>query len=818
MESKVIQRAKKLLVNSGWTKEDILDEQSISLANRVYRPDIILIYNFNPLAVIETKSGEFSVEDSVQQTFEYLESLKIPIGFVVNDSEIYQFSRSNLEYRKIQVFPSPKELWQSVYHDTDNTDPTNIAPINLQRAPRFFQVEAVNRIVSAIKSGQKRLLIQMATGTGKTYVILQSLWKLVKSGRVSRVLYLDDSLAALEEVKHILKPLGLELVSLNSKTQANELLHSSVQFGTFHYFLEPQNSPRIKNYPRDYFDLVIINEVIRYPKLDQIIDHFETATILGFSSLEVFNTKSYQQLGSPVFSYTLEDTLVTEKIETPSDYLSFELDSIAEIIVGVSPKLASISEEKNSVSIISAKSLLPDGNIDFSIAQPTQLQLTGKFEKYVLKPKDILLQTFASGAKIRISILPDKVDGTFVFAQSIIRIRVNSTKTSPEEVFSFLRSSTGQLLIRRYTVSGSTIPHISVQSLRNLPIYLPKPGKSAPETELSSAARAKSQIEDVILPKLKKLQASNSKNETEQEEIARRLQQIASELAPPKLHERVVAFYPTPIAMPYRRFIDAKFNVYEQVLRLRDVYESIVHFLYNVMLADAFHRLDAKKYFVQDAGARRAYNGFSMSSRLDFIKTILELAKDNSGNDLFISELINTSILDSAYQLQDDFRNKISHTATATESQQINLIKTYQPVVDAILSDLDFLANYRMVRIPSLHNKHGNLYYRMEVYIGVVPDMLEEPLTDEKITKIDSEHLAILDADNNALDLYPMYQRLASDETHHETHVCFFKQRKAKSLLLEGESVQGAFPVNLNGYDEFELFQKKILDKMPDEP
>jgi len=81
-----------------------------------------------------------------------------------------------------------------------------------------------------------------------------------------------------------------------------------------------------------------------------------------------------------------------------------------------------------------------------------------------------------------------------------------------------------------------------------------------------------------------------------------------------------VAFYPTPIAMPYRRFIDAKFNVYEQVLRLRDVYESIVHFLYNVMLADAFHRLDAKKYFVQDAGARRAYNGFSMSSRLDFIK------------------------------------------------------------------------------------------------------------------------------------------------------------------------------------------------------
>jgi hypothetical protein len=106
----------------------------------------------------------------------------------------------------------------------------------------------------------------------------------------------------------------------------------------------------------------------------------------------------------------------------------------------------------------------------------------------------------------------------------------------------------------------------------------------------------------------------------------------------------------------------------------------------------------------------------------------------------------------------------------------------------------------------------------MEVYIGVVPDMLEEPLTDEKITKIDSEHLAILDADNNALDLYPMYQRLASDETHHETHVCFFKQRKAKSLLLEGESVQGAFPVNLNGYDEFELFQKKILDKMPDEP
>jgi hypothetical protein len=135
-----------------------------------------------------------------------------------------------------------------------------------------------------------------------------------------------------------------------------------------------------------------------------------------------------------------------------------------------------------------------------------------------------------------------------------------------------------------------------------------------------------------------------------------------------------------------------------------------------------------------------------------------------------------------------------------------------------MLEDLDFLTRYRLVRIPSFYFLHGQLMRRMEIYHGVVPELDEQPIPDpSSLTQADRDHLVLLDDEDKVLDLHPLYQLLASQETRHENHLCFFKQRRAGQMLLEGESVQGAFPVRLEGFQDFEALQDRILDTSPEE-
>jgi hypothetical protein len=185
---------------------------------------------------------------------------------------------------------------------------------------------------------------------------------------------------------------------------------------------------------------------------------------------------------------------------------------------------------------------------------------------------------------------------------------------------------------------------------------------------------------------------------------------------------------------------------------------------------------------------------------------------------LRIAELVGSSVPVLVRQLQDDLRNRLSHTATATESQQRNALKEFEPIVEELLSDLEFLLDYRLVRITSFFYERGNLVRCMEVYHGVVPGLDDQILAEDTgLTRADRDHLVLLDTEDQVLDLYPLYQRVASEETRYETHLCFLKQRKKSRQLLEGESIQGAFPVNLRGFEEFEALQSRILERPPEE-
>jgi hypothetical protein len=101
----------------------------------------------------------------------------------------------------------------------------------------------------------------------------------------------------------------------------------------------------------------------------------------------------------------------------------------------------------------------------------------------------------------------------------------------------------------------------------------------------------------------------------------------------------------------------------------------------------------------------------------------------------------------------------------------------------------------------------------MEVYRGPVYGLDEQELPDDtKLTQADRDHLVLLDPEDQVLDCYPFYQLLANEDTRYETHMCFFKQRKAGESLLEGESVQGAFGINLEGFNELDTLLR-LADK-----
>jgi hypothetical protein len=199
---------------------------------------------------------------------------------------------------------------------------------------------------------------------------------------------------------------------------------------------------------------------------------------------------------------------------------------------------------------------------------------------------------------------------------------------------------------------------------------------------------------------------------------------------------------------------------------------------------------------------------------MDLVTEVQRIAQADRGESLFVPELLNSPMPRIARQLQEDLRNRLSHTATATESQHRKVLADFVPTIESMLSELDFLNRYRLVRITHYFYEKDKLVRRMEVYHGVVPELDEQTFpAEDELAKADHNHLVLLDAEGQVLDLHPLYQLVASEETRHENHLCFFKQRKAGGQLLEGESVQGAFPLRLLGFQDFEILQSRLLDK-----
>ena len=179
------------------------------------------------------------------------------------------------------------------------------------KVARYYQQAAINAAVAAVLAGQKRILLTMATGTGKTFVAFQIVWRLWKAGRRKRILYLADRNVLVDQAKdRTFAPMGQALHKIRGKaTKSRE-----VYFALYQALANPGEGPNLyEKYPKDFFDLVIVDECHRGSARDEsnwrkILEYFEPATQIGMTATprRTDNIDTYEYFGDPIYTYSLK--------------------------------------------------------------------------------------------------------------------------------------------------------------------------------------------------------------------------------------------------------------------------------------------------------------------------------------------------------------------------------------------------------------------------------------------------------------------------------------------------------------------------------
>jgi type I restriction enzyme R subunit len=293
--------------------------------------DYILEYNNIKLAVVEAKSDELDVSEGVAQAKLYAQKLRLHASYAANGKEIYEIDFKGNSEGKVTKFPSPQELWERI-HGKPNVwqEAFNAVPFednNGTKQPRYYQELAVNRAVEAIANGSERVLLTLATGTGKTFISFQIAWKLFKSRwtkqkdgkRQPRILFLADrNILANQAYLDFGAFDANALVRINPSDIAKRgevPKNGSVFFTIFQTFMSGEDGEQhFGKYEPDFFDLVIIDECHRGGANDEstwrgILDYFSSAVHLGLTATpkRTDNADTYDYFGEPVFTYSLKE-------------------------------------------------------------------------------------------------------------------------------------------------------------------------------------------------------------------------------------------------------------------------------------------------------------------------------------------------------------------------------------------------------------------------------------------------------------------------------------------------------------------------------
>lgn len=286
-----------------------------------------------PLAVVEAKEEGLAPGAGLQQAKTYARQLGLLFAYSTNGHGIEEFDFTTQRQQTLATFPSPEELYARYTAASDSTEErrriaqsraTYLDPLLVPyytadgRQPRYYQEIAINKAVQAIGQGRRRALLTMATGTGKTYMALQIAWKLVRAGRVRRLLFLADRLvlrdqaynafAAFEDARTLIEE-GKAPLTRDVYFAIYQALYSEVGQTGQTGGADERALRLYERYPRDFFDLVIVDEAHRsgFGTWGAILKHFESAVHLGMTATPKRddNIDTYAYFGEPVYSYSL---------------------------------------------------------------------------------------------------------------------------------------------------------------------------------------------------------------------------------------------------------------------------------------------------------------------------------------------------------------------------------------------------------------------------------------------------------------------------------------------------------------------------------
>ncbi len=288
------------------------------------RADYILYLRRDfPIAVVEAKEAGLPAENGVQQAREYAEMLGLRFAYATNGRRIIEIDYTTGTEREVAQYPTPDELWQRLNGEAKLPEPAIanwLEPYNLVsgKVPRYYQDIAIRRIVGAILQGQQRVLVTLATGTGKTCVAFQVCWKLWRSRwnrageyRRPKILFLADRNILVDDPKD--KMFAPFADARHKITSADPSLARDMYFGIYQSLTNGGSDDLFRQYRPDFFDLIVIDECHRGSARDdsswrKVLDYFAPAVQFGMTAtpLRDESRDSYEYFGNPVYTYSLK--------------------------------------------------------------------------------------------------------------------------------------------------------------------------------------------------------------------------------------------------------------------------------------------------------------------------------------------------------------------------------------------------------------------------------------------------------------------------------------------------------------------------------
>lgn len=324
------------VVKSGWdvqaqireqvylTKGRVIVRGRLTLRGEQRFADYVLYHRPNiPIAIIEAKDASHSVGAGMQQALVYAEMTDVPFVFSSNGMSFLFHDRTGQsnpveQNLPLDKFPSPAELW-SRFCTWKKLTPDIAATVQQDyyfdgsgKAPRYYQINAINRVVEAVARKQDRILLVMATGTGKTYTAFQIIWRLWKAGVKKRILFLADRNILVDQTKtNDFKPFAGAMTKITNRKVDKSF---EVYLALYQAISGTEESKDIfKQFSPDFFDLVIVDECHRGSAKENsawrdILDYFSSATQLGLTATpkETTDISTQTYFGPPVYTYSLK--------------------------------------------------------------------------------------------------------------------------------------------------------------------------------------------------------------------------------------------------------------------------------------------------------------------------------------------------------------------------------------------------------------------------------------------------------------------------------------------------------------------------------